>query len=87
MTYAVRRLLNQLPLALGMRSDRRLRATRLKHAQFASFLEDTGFRAVTLDSYERGLRRRRVAKALLWWSTAFAAAWVALESARAVALF
>ncbi len=87
MSYRLRRLLNQLPIALGMRSDRRLKATRLKHAQFASYLEETGFRRHDVDHHERGLRRRRTAKALFLWATAFGAAWVALESARALTLF
>lgn len=87
MSYAMRRLLNQLPIAIGVRSDRRLRTTQLKHVQFASFLETDGFRLPSLDHYERSLRRRRVAKWLCIWATAFFAAWVALESARALTLF
>jgi hypothetical protein len=87
MSYAMRRLLNHLPIALGVRSDRRLRTTRLKHAQFASYLEETGFRTHQVDHHERSLRRRRLARALFLWATAFAAAWIALESARAITLF
>ena len=87
MSYGMRRLLNHLPIALGMRSDRRLRATRLKHAQFASFLEESGFRAHNVDHHERSLRRRRMAVGLFKWSTAFGAAWIALESARALTMF
>ena len=87
MSYAMRRLLNQLPIQLGARSDRRLRTTHLKHAQFACFLEETGFRHVNVDHYERNLRRRRVMKHLFMWATAFAVAWIVLESARAVTLF
>ncbi len=86
MSYALRHLLNQLPINQGMRSDRRLRTTQLKHARFASFLEGDGFRVPHLDRYERSLRRRRVAKWLLLWGTAFFAAWVALESGRALTL-
>jgi len=84
MSYAMRHLLNQLPISLGVRSDRRLRTTQLKHAQFASFLETDGFRVHHVDHYERSLRRRRIAKWLCIWVTAFFAAWVALESARAL---
>lgn len=87
MSYAFRRLLNHLPIALGVRSDKRLRTARVKHAQFACFLEETGFRTHNVDRYERSLRRRRVAKVLFLWGSAFAAAWVILESARAVMLF
>ena len=87
MSYAMRRLLNQLPIPLGARSDHRLRTTQLKHAQFACFLEETGFRHLNVDHYARSLRRRRVAKSLFIWATAFAVAWIVLESARAVTLF
>ena len=87
MSYAMRRFLNHLPVQLGMRSDRRLKTTHLKHVQIASFLEAGGFLAHHLDHYERSLRRRRVAKWLLLWATAFFAAWIALESTRAVSFF
>jgi hypothetical protein len=87
MSYALRRLLNHLPIALGMRSDKRLRTARVKHAQFACYLEETGFRTHNVDRYERSLRRRRVAKGLFIWATAFGVAWIVLESARAVMLF
>jgi len=87
MSYAMRRLLNQLPINHGMRSDRRLKTTQLKHAQFASFLETDGFGIRHVDRYERSLRRRRIAKTILLWGTAFFVAWVALESARALTVF
>lgn len=87
MSYRWRQLLNQLPIALGMRSDKRLRTARVKHAQFACYLEETGYRTHHVDRYERSLRRRRIAKGCLLWASAFAAAWIVLESARAVMLF
>lgn len=87
MSYALRRLLNHLPIALGMRSDKRLRTARVKHAQFACYLEETGFRTHNVDRYERSLRRRRFAKGLFLWATGFGVAWIVLESARAVMLF
>lgn len=87
MSYTLRRLLNHLPIALGMRSDKRLRTARVKHAQFACYLEETGFRTHNVDRYERSLRRRRIAKGLILWASAFAAAWIVLESARAVVMF
>lgn len=87
MPCALRRLLNQLPIQFGMRSDRRLKTTHLKHVQIASFLEAGGFRVHRMDHHERSLRRRRVAKGLLMWVTAFFAAWITLESTRAFSLF
>ena len=87
MSCTFRRLLNHLPIALGMRTDKHLRTTRVKHAQFASFLGESGFRSFNVDRYERSLRRRRFGKGLLMWLSAFGAAWIVLESARAVMLF
>jgi len=87
MSYALRRLLNHLPIALGMRSDKRLRTAQVKHAQFACFLGESGFRTLNVDRYERSLRRRRAAKVMFLWASAFAVAWIVLESARAVMLF
>jgi hypothetical protein len=87
MSYAFRRLLNHLPISLGARSDKRLRTAQVKHAQFACYLEETGFRTHNVDRYERSLRRRRAIKLLLLAASAFGAAWVILESARAVMLF
>jgi len=87
MSYRLRRLLNQLPIALGVRSDRRLRMTGRKHVAFVAYLGENGFRRHDVDRHERGLRRRRAAKALLLGLTVFGAAWVVLESARALTIF
>jgi hypothetical protein len=87
MSYAMRRLLNHLPIQVGTRSDRRLRTTGMKHAQFASFLKTGGFRTQHIDRYERSLRRRQVAKKLLMFAFVFFGAWIALESAKALTLF
>jgi hypothetical protein len=87
MSYTFRRLLNHLPIALGMRSDKRLRTAQMKHAQFACYLEESGFRTHNVDRYERSLRRRRALKFLLVGAGAFAVAWIVIESARAVTLF
>lgn len=87
MSYRWRHLLNQLPIAFGMRSDRRLKTTRVRHAQFACFLEESGFRTHHVDRYERSLQWRRFSKRLLLGAGTFAAAWIVLESARAVMLF
>lgn len=87
MSYSMRRLLNHLPIQIGARSDRRLRTTGLKHAQFASFLETAGFRTHHVDRYERSLRRRRRAKQLIVVSLVLFGAWIASESAKALTLF
>ncbi|MBM3856066.1 MAG: hypothetical protein FJ399_23400 [Verrucomicrobia bacterium] len=61
--------------------------TRARHAQFASFLESTGYRAHNVDRYERSLRHRRLGRGLLRWAAAAGASWIVIESARALTLF
>ena len=87
MSYAMRRLLNNLPIQVGTRSDRRLRTTGMKHGQFACFLQTAGFRDRRVDHYDRSLRRRRLAKKLLLISLIAFGAWIAVESAKALTLF
>lgn len=87
MSYRVRRILNQLPMSFGLRDDRRLKTTRLKHAQFASYMESSGFRSHHVDHYDRSLRRRKAAKVVTLVALAFFGAWVALESVQAFTLF
>lgn len=87
MRRVLSQLLHSLPSPTGRRLDRRLKPAGTRRAQFVSFLESSGYRTHDVDAYERSLRRRRAAKALLMWATAFAIAWVVLESARAVSMF
>lgn len=83
----LRQLLQRLPARQPRRLDQRLRTTSSRRAQFVSFLESSGYRTHTVDTYERSLQRRRFAKTALVWAAAFAVAWVVIESARAVSIF
>jgi hypothetical protein len=87
MTRLLRRLLNRLPFRATARMDRRPRMTRARHAQFVSFLESSGYRTHNPDRYEQSLRRRRAAKAVLYWLSAVGASWFVIESAKALTLF
>jgi hypothetical protein len=64
-----------------------LKTTRSRHAQFASFLEDSGFRRHDSDHYERAMKRRSLVKNFLKLATGAGAIWVVIESARALTLF
>lgn len=86
-SYRWRHLLNQLPFAFAIRSDRRLRTTRLKPVHFACYQEAAESSSHHLARHERSLRRQRVGKWLLQWTSAFAAAWIVLESTRALDVF
>lgn len=87
MLRLLRQLARRLLQTRGARRDRQLRYTGAKHAQFASFLEQSGFRPHNVDHYERSLRRRRFAKAVLVCAAAAIVAWIALESAQALVIF
>ena len=81
------KLLNHLPSTAPFRIDRTLRVSGVKQAQFVSYLESSGYRTYQVDRYEQALRRRKLAKAALFWATAFAAGWVVLESAKALVIY
>lgn len=87
MPRVVQTLIQQMPGLHGLRLDRQLRNSNRRRAQFVSFLESSGYRTHDVDSYERSLRRRRLVKFALIWGSAFLAAWIVLESAKAVTLF
>jgi len=86
MSYALRRLLHTLPILPGPRSGRRWRDLRLKPSAFSVSPGNNGFQMHTMDQYERSARRWRVAKWVFIWVSAFVAAWISLESMRALTL-
>ncbi len=61
--------------------------TSTKNVQFVSFLDESGFRRVDPDKYERGMRRRRVAAYAVLWVMVAGFAWVVIESAQALSIF
>jgi hypothetical protein len=71
--------------ALLYRQD--LGCTRTRNAQFISFLDESGFRRVNPDRYERSMRRRRTAAFALLWMLVAGFAWVVIESAQALSIF
>lgn len=85
---ALRLLIDAFPgSATTRRLDRSLRPTDHRRAPLASFLEASGSRAPRVDRLRRARRRRRLARGLALGGTGWAAAWILLESARAVAIF
>lgn len=81
------KLLSHLPTTSPFRLDRTLRVSGVKQAQFVSYLESSGYRSYQVDRYEQSMRRRRLAKAAFFWATAFAAAWIVIESAKALVIY
>lgn len=86
MRRTVHFLLHRLPVPNGLRLDRELRNSGVKRAKFVSYLEASGYRTRHVDMFERSLRRRKLAKVALFWLTAFAAAWIVIESAKALTI-
>lgn len=87
MPRSITRLLGQLPSTSPFRLDRELRVSGVKQARFVSYLESSGYRSYQVDRYEQSLRRRKFAKAALFWAMAFAAAWVVIESAKGLVIY
>ncbi len=86
MLRVVRRWWYRPPIRMGSVDNSRIRTTRTRNAQFISYLVDSGFRQVNTDHYESGLRRRRLAKRILFWLFVVGGAWLVVESARALAM-
>ena len=75
-------------IKMGRVDNSRIHTTRLRNAQFVSFVTETGsLRPFNSDRYDARLRWRKRAKALLALSFAAGGAWVIIESARALTMF
>ncbi len=74
------------PVRMGSVDNSRIRTTQTRNAQFISYLVESGFRQVNADHYEAGLRRRRLAKRILFWLFVVGGVWLIVESARALAM-
>jgi hypothetical protein len=83
----VRNLLRRPAYRMGPVDNSRIRTTNTRNAQFLSYLQESGFRRVNADSYERSLRRRRLMKRFFFWMLGAGGAWVIVESAKALTLY
>jgi len=61
--------------------------TSTRNVQFISFLDESGFRRVNPDKYERSMRRRRTFAYACLWVMIAGFAWVVIESAQALSIF
>lgn len=61
--------------------------TSTRNAQFISFLDESGFRRVDPDKWERKMRRQRVVAYALLWLMVAGFTWVVIESAQALSIF
>jgi hypothetical protein len=84
----LRRLLNHLPLPQGG-GELYVRSSWHKPSPFDQWLSQPPFRPLNklrADNFGRNLRRRRLLRGLVRWGLMFAAAWVVIESVRAIIL-
>lgn len=73
---------------MGRVDNARIRRTAIRNAQFVSFVDASGcFSARRSDRYDRRIRRQKIVKGLVKLAAAGGLGWVALESARAIAMF
>lgn len=88
MSLLLRRLLNYLPYPHGRGDGMYLRPSWHKPTPFDHWRSSVPFRPrPRADQFGRGLRRRRRLRGIFRWTIAFAAAWIVLESLRALAIF
>lgn len=88
MLYVLKSLFYRPPIRMGRVDNTLIRTTRLRNAQFVSFMSQSDvFSACSTDRYDAKLRRRKFMKAGLLLATVGAVAWVILESARAISMF
>jgi hypothetical protein len=74
-------------IRMGPVDNSRIHTTRVKNAQFVSYLTESGFRRVNADRYESSLRRRRLLKQGLLLLLIGGGAWIVIESAKALSTF
>ncbi len=75
-------------IRMGRVDNSRIQTTRLRNAQFVSFIsESRTFSHGSTDRYETRLRRRKQFKMFLLLAVVSGGAWVAIESAHALTLF
>ena len=60
---------------------------RINNPQFVTFLETSKFRRVSLDKYERKMRRKAVWARMSLLIAALIFGWLVIESAQAITLF
>ncbi len=88
MLCTLKSLFRRPAIQMGRVDNSRIQTTRIRNAQFVSFVVETGsLRPFTTDRYDSRLRRRKWVKAGLSLSFAAGAAWVVIESAKALSMF
>jgi hypothetical protein len=81
-------LFRRPPVRMGRVDNTRIRRTRIRNAQFISFIsEHRCITARNTDHHDQRLRRFRIVKTGLVLALAAGLAWVIMESAKAISMF
>lgn len=88
MLYALKSLFHRPAIRMGRVDNSLFQTTRLRNAQFVSFMSQSESLApFCSDRYESKLRRRKFVKTALLASLIAGAAWIIIESASAITMF
>jgi len=88
MLYPIKNLFHRPAIRMGRVDNSLIRTTRLRNAQFVSFMsQNESMAPFSSDRYDARLRRRKWIKSALIVSAVAGLAWVILESASALTMF
>lgn len=88
MLYIIKSLFYRPAIRMGRVDNSLIQTTRLRNAQFVSFMSQSESLApFCSDRYESKMRRRKWVKAALIVGFIAGAAWIIIESARAISMF
>jgi hypothetical protein len=88
MLYPLKSLFHRPAIRMGRVDNSLIRTTRLRNAQFVSFMsQGDSLSPLSTDRYDARLRRRKLLKAALLVAMVGGLAWVIIESAHAITMF
>ena len=88
MLYALKNLFHRPAIRMGRVDNSLFQTTRLRNAQFVSFMSESGsLHPFAPDRYDTKLRRRKRFKLVFAFALIAGVAWVVVESAHAFSMF
>jgi hypothetical protein len=88
MLYPLKNLFHRPAIRMGRVDNSIIQTTRLRNAQFVSFMsQNDSLCPMAFDRYDAKLRRRKRLKLALIFAVVAGLAWVILESAHAISMF
>ncbi len=81
-------LFRRSPIRMGRVDNSRIQRTRIRNAQFVSFMsEGRCLSGRDSDRYDARLRRQKLVRSLATAAAAAGLAWIVVESAKAISMF